>query len=239
MLQILELPLIEIGGSLVLGVGLGLLLGLLVLRVRMIWWERGSLACILFAILLLLAVLLPGVGVEVNGSTRWINLGVFRLQVSEPAKLLALIYMAGYLVRHGEDVRYTSAGFLKPLGLLLIAALLLLMEPDFGATVVLMTTALVMLFMAGVSLWKFGGLIVVAGMGARPDVAPGGDGPLPSGRSTIFRILMNRILDANPSMQAIAIAADKAQKIAHPGYARIERFRVGKRQIALLQRLAD
>jgi cell division protein FtsW len=143
--------------------GLGLLLGLLVLRVRMIWWERGSLACILFAILLLLAVLLPGVGVEVNGSTRWINLGVFRLQVSEPAKLLALIYMAGYLVRHGEDVRYTSAGFLKPLGLLLIAALLLLMEPDFGATVVLTTTALVMLFMAGVSLWKFGGLIAVAG----------------------------------------------------------------------------
>ncbi len=143
--------------------GLGLLLGLLVLRVRMVWWERGSLACILFAILLLLAVLVPGVGVEVNGSTRWINLAVFRLQVSEPAKLLALIYMAGYLVRHGDDVRHTGAGFLKPLGLLLIAALLLLMEPDFGATVVLMTTALIMMFMAGVSLWKFGGLIAVAG----------------------------------------------------------------------------
>ncbi len=107
--------------------------------------------------------MLPGIGVEVNGSTRWINLAVFRLQVSEPAKLLALIYMAGYLVRHGEEVRYTGAGFLKPLGLLLIAALLLLMEPDFGATVVLMTTALVMMFMAGVSLWKFGGLIAVAG----------------------------------------------------------------------------
>jgi cell division protein FtsW len=140
----------------------GLLLGVAVLRVRLSLWERGSLACILFAIALLLAVLLPGLGVEVNGSTRWINLVVFRLQVSEPAKLLALVYMAGYLVRHGEQVRSTGAGFLKPLGLLMIVALLLLLEPDFGATVVLVTTALVMMFMAGVGLWKFGALIGAA-----------------------------------------------------------------------------
>jgi cell division protein FtsW len=138
---------------------LGLALALLVLRVRMAVWERGSLACILFAILLLLAVLVPGVGIEVNGSTRWINLAVFRLQVSEPSKLLALVYLAGYLVRRSDEVLYTRAGFLKPLSLLMVVALLLLLEPDFGATVVLITTALAMLFMAGVSLWKFAGLI--------------------------------------------------------------------------------
>ncbi len=143
--------------------GIGLLLGLAVLRVRMVLWERASLACIGLAILMLLLVLLPGIGTTVNGSTRWINLVVFRLQVSEPAKLLALIYMAGYLVRHGEEVRETGAGFLKPLGLLLLVALLLLLEPDFGATVVLATTVLVMLFVAGVSLWKFAGLIAAAG----------------------------------------------------------------------------
>ncbi len=147
--------------SIYLAAGLGL--GLLVLRIQMAWWEKGSLLCILLAILMLALVLLPGVGVEVNGSTRWINLGFIRLQVSEPAKLLAIIYMAGYLVRRGDEVRNTSAGFLKPLGLLLLAAGLLLLEPDFGATVVLMTTALVMMFMAGVSLWKFGGLIALAG----------------------------------------------------------------------------
>jgi len=141
---------------------MGLVLGLMVLRIRLAWWERGSLLCILLAILMLLVVLVPGVGVSVNGSTRWINLGVFRLQVSEPAKLLALVYMAGYLVRHGEAVRKTGAGFIKPLALLLVAAVLLLMEPDFGATVVMMTTALVMMFMAGVSLWKFAGLIGAA-----------------------------------------------------------------------------
>ena len=71
----------------------GLALGLLVLRIRLAWWEQCSLFCILFAILLLTVVLLPGVGTEVNGSTRWLNLGVFRLQVSEPAKLLALVYI--------------------------------------------------------------------------------------------------------------------------------------------------
>ncbi|HFD79463.1 MAG TPA: putative lipid II flippase FtsW, partial [Gammaproteobacteria bacterium] len=144
-----------------LAAGLGL--GLLVLRIRLAWWEQCSRACILFAILLLLAVLLPGLGSEVNGATRWINLGIFRLQVSEPAKLLAFIYMAGYLVRHGESVRETRMGFVKPLGLLGIAAVLLLAEPDFGATVVLMTTVLVMLFLAGVGLWKFAGLISLAG----------------------------------------------------------------------------
>ncbi len=142
---------------------LGLGLGLLVLRIRLAWWEQCSLLSILLAILLLAAVLVPGVGSEVNGSTRWINLGVFRLQVSEPAKLLALIYLAGYLVRHGEDVRHTGAGFIKPLGLLTVAAVLLLLEPDFGATVVLMATALAMMFMAGVSLWKYTALIATAG----------------------------------------------------------------------------
>jgi len=141
---------------------MGLALGLLVLRIKLAWWEQCSLLCILLAIFMLMVVLVPGVGVEVNGSTRWINLGVFRLQVSEPAKLLALVYMAGYLVRHGEAVRETGAGFMKPLMLLLVAALLLLMEPDFGATVVMMSSALVMMFMAGVSLWKFTGLIGVA-----------------------------------------------------------------------------
>ncbi|GMQ87215.1 MAG: putative lipid II flippase FtsW [Gammaproteobacteria bacterium] len=147
--------------SIYLALGLGL--GLLTLRIRLAWWEQCSLLCILLAIFLLAVVLVPGVGSEVNGSVRWINLGVFRLQVSEPAKLLALIYLAGYLVRHGEDVRHTGVGFIKPLVLLAVAAVLLLLEPDFGATVVLIATALVMMFMAGVSLWKYAALIATAG----------------------------------------------------------------------------
>jgi cell division protein FtsW len=142
---------------------MGLVLGVLTLRIKLAWWEQCSRLCILVAILLLAAVLLPGLGTTVNGSTRWMDLGVFRLQVSEPAKLLALIYMAGYLVRHADNVRETRAGFIKPLGLIGLASLLLLLEPDFGTTVVLMSTVLVMMFMAGVSLWKFAALIAAAG----------------------------------------------------------------------------
>lgn len=147
--------------SIYLVMGLGL--GLLVLRIELAWWEKGSLLCILLAIVMLATVLLPGLGVEVNGSTRWLNLGVIRLQVSEPVKLLAIVYMAGYLVRRGDEVRHTGIGFIKPLVLLSIVAALLLMEPDFGATVVLMMTALVMMFIAGVGLWKFAGLIALVG----------------------------------------------------------------------------
>jgi cell division protein FtsW len=142
---------------------LGLALGVATLRVKLAWWEQCSRLCILVAILLLAAVLLPGLGTTVNGSTRWIDFGIFRLQVSEPAKLLAIIYMSGYLVRHADSVRETRAGFVKPLALLGLACFLLLLEPDFGTTVVLMSTVLVMMFMAGLSLWKFGAMLAVGG----------------------------------------------------------------------------
>jgi cell division protein FtsW len=141
---------------------LGLALGVATLRVKLSWWEQSSRLCVLLAILLLAAVLLPGLGATVNGSTRWIDVGLLRLQVSEPAKLLSVVYMAGYLVRHADNVRETRAGFLKPLALLSLVSLLLLMEPDFGATVVLTSTVLVMMFMAGVSLWKFAALLGAA-----------------------------------------------------------------------------
>ena len=113
---------------------------------------------------MLLLVLVPGVGVEVNGAARWINAGLFRMQVSEPAKLLFIIYLARYLARHGEEVRSRISGFIKPIGLLAIAALLLLLEPDFGATVVLTATVMGMIFMAGVKLLQFSGLLGGAGL---------------------------------------------------------------------------
>ena len=120
-------------------------------------------ALLLTAFALLLLVLVPGVGVEVNGASRWISVGLFRMQVSEPAKLFFIIYLASYLARHGEEVRTQISGFLKPLGLLAIAALLLLLEPDFGATVVLAAIVMGMIFMAGVKLLQFGGML---GLGA-------------------------------------------------------------------------
>jgi cell division protein FtsW len=145
-------------------IGAGVLLGLGVYRLRLALVEQSGMLLLLGAFVLLLAVLVPGVGTEVNGSVRWLNTGLFRLQVSEPAKLMILIYLASYLARHGEEVRTQLSGFLKPLALLLLAAILLLLEPDFGATVVMLATAMGMIFIAGVRLWQFGGMLGLGGV---------------------------------------------------------------------------
>lgn len=145
-------------------IGIGVLLAWPVYRVRLALLEQSGPVVLVAALALLLAVLIPGIGREVNGSMRWINAGLFNLQVSEPAKLMILIYLAGYLARHGEELRERLTGFLKPLAILVLAALLLLMEPDFGATVVLMATAMGMIYLAGVRLWHFSGMMGMAGL---------------------------------------------------------------------------
>jgi cell division protein FtsW len=144
--------------------GIGLAVGVALFRVCLVDLERMGVLLLVSALTMLLLVLVPGVGVEVNGAARWINAGLFRLQVSEPAKLLFIIYLARYLARHGEEVRSRISGFIKPIGLLAIAALLLLLEPDFGATVVLTATVMGMIFMAGVKLLQFSGLLGGAGL---------------------------------------------------------------------------
>ena len=118
-------------------------------------WERAGPALMLAAVTLLVLVLIPGIGREVNGSVRWIGFGTFNVQPSELAKLFVVIYLAGYLVRRAEEVRATRSGLLKPLAVLVVVSLLLLLEPDHGATAVLCATALGMLFLAGVPIVRF------------------------------------------------------------------------------------
>jgi len=107
----------------------------------------------------------PGIGYEVNGSRRWIRLGVMNFQFSELARVLLLMYLASYIVRRQQELRESLNGFLKPLGLLLAAAGLLLAEPDFGAATVLVATGLGMLFLAGVKLRHFFALVLLAASG--------------------------------------------------------------------------
>lgn len=145
-------------------IGLGVAAGLTLFRVRLVLLDRLGMTLLLAAFLILLLVLVPGVGVKVNGAVRWINAGLFRLQVSEPAKLFFIIYLASYLARHSESVRTQIAGFVKPVGLLAVMAVLLLLEPDFGATVVLSATVMGMIFMAGVKLVQFAGVLGGAGL---------------------------------------------------------------------------
>lgn len=118
-------------------------------------WEKMGVALVVASYALLILVLIPGIGKTVNGSTRWIPIGLINLQASEAVKLLMIIYMGGYLVRRGENVRESFRGFCVPMGLLAVAGILLLLEPDFGATVVIATTCMGMLFLAGARLWQF------------------------------------------------------------------------------------
>lgn len=134
-------------------VGLGLFSAYIVLQIRLVYWERVGPYFLLFGLALLLLVLLAGR--EINGSVRWLVLGPINLQPSELMKLFMVIYLAGYLVRRGEEVRNTVKGFLKPMSLVLLVGLLLLLEPDFGATAVIMATVLGMMFLGGVRLWQF------------------------------------------------------------------------------------
>jgi cell division protein FtsW len=125
------------------------------------FWEATGWWWLFAALALLILVLIPGVGREVNGSQRWLPLGPFTLQPSEFAKLAVVVYLAGYMVRREHEVRNQWQGFLKPMAVLFAATLLLMIEPDFGATVIVAATAFGMLFLAGVKVAHF--LVVVLG----------------------------------------------------------------------------
>jgi len=136
-------------------VAIGLFAAVSVFKIRLVQWEKSGMSLLIFALFMLVIVLIPGIGKSVNGSTRWLPLGLINLQVSELVKLFLVIYVAGYLVRHGDAVRRSLLGFLKPMMMVGLAGLLLLMEPDFGATVVIMGTVIGMTFLAGARFIQF------------------------------------------------------------------------------------
>jgi len=133
-------------------VGLGLLAATVAVAIPTDVWDRYSMVLLALALLLLLLVLVPGIGHVVNGSRRWIRLGIMNFQVSELARVMLLTYVASYAVRRSSELRADVKGFARPVGVLVLAAVLLLAEPDFGAATVLMATGLVVLFLAGARL---------------------------------------------------------------------------------------
>lgn len=134
---------------------LGVLLGLAAFRLNPKNWRSMGNYLFIICLLLLILVLIPGIGHRVNGSARWLGFGPLTLQVSELAKFSLILYLAGYLVRRDEEFQTRLSGFLKPLFLLGIVSFLLLMEPDFGATSVILFTSLGMMFLARVRLSQF------------------------------------------------------------------------------------
>ena len=134
---------------------IGLIAGGIVFKIPLSFLQKTGPVLIVISLFLLMLVLIPGLGKEVNGSKRWLDLGIISLQVSEFVKLATVIYLAGYLVRHNEEVRTNLSGFLRPLALIFFVSLLLILEPDFGAVAVIAMTAMGMLWLGGASFFQF------------------------------------------------------------------------------------
>src|SRR3984957_14950682 len=130
----------------------GLIFAWVVTRIPADLWDRYSLVLLCIALLLLLLVLIPGIGAMVNGARRWLRVGPVNFQVSELSKVLVLTWVCSYCVRKRNELEQTLPGLGKPVGLLAGAAMLLLLEPDFGAATVLFATGFAVLFVAGARL---------------------------------------------------------------------------------------
>ena len=142
--------------------GLLVLVGTLTIPIRV--WQRLGIVFYGVSLLLLILVLIPGLGKTVNGATRWIPLGFFTLQGSEFVKLFSIVFLASYLasptVRYREQLR----AYLLPLVLIGVLVALLLVQPDFGACVVIMSATLGMLFFAGTPMRYFAPTVMAGGV---------------------------------------------------------------------------
>lgn len=128
------------------------------------WWNNLYLLGWLAAVVIAVAVLLPGIGHEVNGAARWIKLGPLSLQAAEVAKFGLCVYLAGYLARHGNKIGEDAGILLLPLGMVVLVCGLLVAEPDLGSAVVITVATVAVLFVAGAKLRYFL-LFIVAGAG--------------------------------------------------------------------------
>ena len=135
---------------------------LLAVRIPVRFWERAGPTLMLASVVLLALVLVPGIGREVNGASRWLGFGAFNLQPSELAKLFFVLYLAGYIVRREERIRSARFEALRPLAVLVVVSVLLFLEPDHGAIFVLSATVFAMLFLAGVPMARYAALAVAA-----------------------------------------------------------------------------
>ncbi|WP_158366359.1 cell division protein FtsW [Candidatus Williamhamiltonella defendens] len=137
---------------------LSFLCSLCVLEISMAHWQRYAYVFLLISITMLVTVLF--IGHSINGASRWIALGMIRIQPAECVKLSFFLYLSHYLVRKVQEVRRYFWGFCKPIGVMLILSILLLAQPDFGTVLVMFMTTLSLLFLIGARLWQFLAIIV-------------------------------------------------------------------------------
>jgi cell division protein FtsW len=141
---------------------IGLVAALAMARIELSWLERNALPLLLCGAVLLLLVFVPFIGVRVNGARRWVRLGFIGFQSVEAVKILLVVYMASYLVRHRDSLQGKLLGVIKPLGIAAIFAGLLLVQPDFGSATLLMAVTLGMVWLGGARLRNLAALGALA-----------------------------------------------------------------------------
>jgi cell division protein FtsW len=123
-------------------------------------WQRIAPWLFIGCAVLMVLVLIPGIGRNVNGSRRWLPLGFMTMQPSEFMKLIVVLYAADYTVRKAAFMHDFRRGFLPMLGVMAFVGALLLLQPDFGALVVITSIAMAILFLGGLNWRVFAGLII-------------------------------------------------------------------------------
>ena len=133
-----------------LWVGLGLVAMVVIMRVDYRRWRRYTNLLLVVALGLMVAVMVPGLGVNVNGSSRWLGYGSFRIQPSEFAKLAVLLFVADLLARRADRVDNLKLTLRPVLVVFTVFAGLLMLQPNLGTTILLGSIVFVMLFVSGV-----------------------------------------------------------------------------------------
>ena len=144
-----------------ISLGIATFVGFWVFKIPVKAWDKLAPYLFIFTILLLVAVLIPGIGKGVNGARRWIPLGSMNFQPSELMKFAVIIFAASYTVQRQEHLQSFVKGFV-PMGLAVaLVGLLLMLEPDMGALMVIGIIAMGILFLGGINAKLFGGLTLV------------------------------------------------------------------------------
>ena len=139
---------------------IGLVAGFVSFQIPVAWWQKMAPYLFLFGLALLVLVLTP-LGRNVNGSQRWLSLFVFNLQPSELMKLFAAMYVADYAVRKAPQMDSFVRGFLPMVAVMVLVGFLLLREPDFGAFAVIAAISISILWLGGINVKIFAGLLAL------------------------------------------------------------------------------
>ena len=129
--------------------GLGMLAAGLAMRTELKLLEKYAFPLLAVAFVLLLAVFVPHLGMRINGARRWLNLLVTSFQPVEAVKLIMVVYIASYLVRHRDSVETRFLGLIKPIAVAGLIVILLLLQPDFGSATLVIAVSIAMVWLGG------------------------------------------------------------------------------------------